>query len=76
MSVSDHRGARQLLLANPGEFWLSASEQTADGLDQDSVGRPGLQTAGLLEGQDPFYPPVALDTGRALGAFAPDDAKP
>ena len=66
----------ELLLADPGEFWLSASEQTADGLDEDRVGRPGLQTAGLLEGQDPFDPSVALNTGRALGPFAPEDAKP
>jgi hypothetical protein len=47
--VSDHRGARPLLWADPGELRLSASEQTADGLYQDSVRRPGLQTARLLE---------------------------
>ena len=41
----------ELLLADPGKFWLSASEQTADGIDQDRVGRPGLERAGLLEGQ-------------------------
>src|SRR2546427_1266491 len=50
LTVSDHRGARQLLLADPGKFRLSAGEQTTDGLDQDHVCRPGLQTAGFLEG--------------------------
>ena len=35
--VSDHRGVRQLLLADPGKFRLSAGEQTTDGLDQDHV---------------------------------------
>jgi hypothetical protein len=74
-AVSDHRGARLLLLADPGELWLSAGEQTADGLDEDSVRRPGLQTAGLLEGQDAFDPPIALVTGRALGALPPEDTK-
>ncbi len=44
------QGARQLLLADPGKFRLSAGEQTTDGLDQDHVCRPGLQTAGFLEG--------------------------
>jgi hypothetical protein len=48
---------------DPGELGVLAMEETGDGIHQLAVSRPSLETAGLLERQDPFHPPIALVTG-------------
>ena len=51
-------------------------EETADGVHQHSVGGSGVETAGLLERQDPLHPAVAFGTRRPQGPFPPQDATP
>src|SRR5215216_6254711 len=64
------------LLVDPGEIGLLAREETGDGVYQHGVGRSGVETAGLFEGQDALHPPIAFVTGRAQRALAPEDATP
>src|SRR5215510_1320195 len=51
-------------------------EEPRDSIDQHIRGRSGVETAGLLEGQNPFDPAVALRTRSTLRALPPEDAKP
>ena len=60
---------------DPGEIGLLAREETGDCVYQYDVGRSGVETAGLFERQDPLHPAIALVTGRAQRALAPQHAK-
>ena len=57
-----HRGASPL--GEPGEIGLLTMKETSDGVYQYGVGGSGVETAGLLQRQDPFDPPIAFATGR------------
>ena len=50
-------------------------EEGCDGVNQHSVGRSGLETTGLFEGQDPFDPVVAPGTRRPVGVLVPEHPK-
>ena len=69
--VSDHRGARGVRLADPGESRLSVCEQTADRINEDRIGCAGLEAARLFERDEALHPPVAFEDGGPIGAFAP-----
>jgi hypothetical protein len=62
-------------LGDPGEIGWLAREETGDGVYQHGVGRSGVETAGLFERQDPLHPAIALVTGRAQRALAPQHPK-
>ena len=54
---------------------MLAMEATRDGVYQHGGGRSGMETAGFLQGQDPLHPMIALVTGRAQRALAPQPPK-
>jgi hypothetical protein len=64
------------LRVDPGEVGLLAMEEPRDGINQHVIGRPGLETAGLFEGQDPLHPAVALGARGPQGPLLPQDAIP
>jgi hypothetical protein len=47
------------------------SAKMGHGIHEDGIGRPGLETTRLFQGQDALYPPIALVTGRPQRALAP-----
>src|SRR5215510_8105437 len=62
-------------LIDPGEIGLLAREEPRDGVYQHGVGRSGMETASFFQGQDSLHPMIALGTGRAQRALAPQHAK-
>ena len=54
---------------------LGSVEIVLKGVNQCGKKWPGLQTAGLSDGQDPFHPAVALFTCGTLGSLSPMHAE-
>ena len=77
LSIGSHtRRTGVLPLMEPGKIGLVALKEARHGIHEDLIGRHGSQPTRLFQRQDALHPPIALVTGRALGALTPEDAKP